>query len=135
MSASRAPGHAVAMARFAWLLLLPLAACATAPADKPKSEGGYAGIVQKVFRVVRRGSDLPGMSLLGKVGSALGSALRQNTETHQYVVRTPRGQVIAQSDEDFPVGACVEVIPQSDRPGPAFRYGEAQVLLSDQCSG
>jgi hypothetical protein len=123
------------MARFAWLLLLPLAACAAVPADPPPAAGGYAGIVQKVVRVVRRGADLPGMGLLGQLGGRLGSMLRQNEETHQYVVRTPRGQIIAQSDDEFPVGECVEVIPQTDRSGPAFRYGEAQVVRSDSCRG
>lgn len=123
------------MLRFAWLALLPLAACAAIPAEPPPAAGGYAGIVQKVIRVVRRGADLPAMGLLGQLGGRLGSMLRQNEETHQYVVRTPRGQIIAQSDEEFPVGACVQVIPQTDRSGPAFRHGEAQILLSNQCSG
>jgi len=105
------------------------------PPEKAGAERGYAGVVQKVFRVVRRGADLPGMGLLGQVGGRLGSLLRQNGETHQYIVRTPQGQVIAQSDDEFPVGECVEVIPQSERPGPAFRYGEAAVVKSERCSG
>lgn len=105
------------------------------PVEKAQAERGYAGIVQKVFRVVRRGADLPGMSLLGRLGGRLGAALRQNAETHQYIVRTPQGQIIAQSDEEFPVGDCVEIVPQSERPGPAFRYGEALVIRSERCSG
>jgi hypothetical protein len=123
------------MARFLWLAFLPLLGCASVPVEKARDEHGYAGIVQKVFRVVRRGADLPGMSLLGKLGGRLGAALRQNAETHQYIVRTPQGQIIAQSDEEFPVGGCVEIVPQSDRPGPAFRYGEALVVRSERCSG
>ena len=125
-----------AMARLVWLALLPLIGCASLPENKgPADAGGYAGIVQKVVRVVRRGADLPGMGLLGQLGGRLGSVLRQNAETHQYIVRTPRGQVIAQSDDEFPVGACVEVIPQGNRSGPAFRYGEAAVVKSENCSG
>jgi hypothetical protein len=123
------------MARFLWLALLLLFGCTSVPVEKAQAERGYAGIVQKVFRVVRRGADLPGMSLLGKLGGRLGAALRQNAETHQYIVRTPQGQIIAQSDEEFPVGDCVEIVPQSDRPGPAFRYGEALVIRSERCSG
>ena len=100
-----------------------------------KIETGYTGIVQKVFRVVRRGEDLPGVNYLGKAGSILSRALRQNAETHQYIVRTPKGEIIAQSDEEFPVGQCVAVIPEVDRSGPAFRYGEAAVVRSESCHG
>jgi hypothetical protein len=103
--------------------------------EKASIEGGYTGKVQKVFRVVRPASDVPAMGLLGPVGRVLGPALRQNAETHQYIVRTPRGQVIAQSDEEFPVGECVEVIPQTNGSGPAFRYGEATVVRSESCRG
>jgi hypothetical protein len=51
------------------------------------------------------------------------------------VVRTPTGQMMAQSDEAFAVGECVEIVPESDRAsGPAFRYGEARLLRSDSCT-
>jgi len=123
------------MARFAWLALLPLAACAAVPEEDAKRDKGYAGTVQKVLRVVRQGADLPGMHLLGRLGGVLGPALRQNVETLQYVVRTPTGQITAQTDEEFPVGDCVEVIPQAERSGPAFRYGEAKVVKSERCNG
>jgi hypothetical protein len=118
----------MAVTRFACLTVLALAACAPAPLENAPAAGGYSGTVQKVFRVVRRGAELPGLRFLGKVESVLGPMLRQNEETHQYVVRTPSGQIMAQSDQEFPVGACVRVIPQADKPGPAFRYGEASVV-------
>lgn len=124
------------MPRLAWLALLPLLGCASLPQNQGTADaGGYAGIVQRVVRVVRRGADLPGMGLLGQLGGRLGAMLRQNAETHQYIVRTPRGQIIAQSDDEFPVGACVEVVPQTNRAGPAFRFGEAVVVKSENCSG
>jgi hypothetical protein len=121
--------------RFACLVLLPLAACASAPAEKPSGDSRYSGTVQKVLRVVRQGADVPGMKLLGKVGNVLAPALRQNAETLQYVVRTPTGQIMAQSDSEFSVGDCVQVIPRSQGSGPAFRYGEADVVRSESCSG
>lgn len=123
-----------AMLRFAWLALVPLIACSSMKNEVASVRQGYAGTVQKVFRVVRQGADLPGMSFFGKSGAALASKLRQNGETHQYVVSTPKGQIIAQSDEEFPVGECVQVIPQGDSSGPAFHYGEAQVVRSQSCS-
>lgn len=135
MSASCAAGDALPMIRFAWLLLLPLVACAPTKVGKTRSEAGYTGTVQKVFRVVRQGTDLPGMRVIGAAGSVLGRALRQNAETHQYIVRTPGGSVIAQSDDEFPVGECVDIVPETDRAGPAFRYGEATVVKSESCSG
>ena len=116
-------------------LLALLTGCATAPAGSAKPERGYAGTVQKVFRVVRQGADLPGMRLFGKLGNALADVTRQSSETQQYIVRTPTGQITAQSDEQFDVGDCVEVVPQTERAsGPAFRYGEAQVVRSETCS-
>ena len=126
------------MIRPACLSLLLLAACASAPADKSdksSDRAGYAGTVQKVLRVVRQGADLPGMSLLGKWEGVLRPALRKNSETLQYVVRTPAGQIMAQSDQEFSVGDCVQVIPGPKAFGPAFRYGEAEVVRSESCSG
>jgi hypothetical protein len=123
------------MIRFAWLVLLPLIACAPTKVGKTRNEAGYTGTVQKVFRVVRQGADLPGLSFMGRTAKALAPALRQNGETHQYIVRTPGGNVIAQSDDEFPVGECVDIIPETERPGPAFRYGEATVVKSESCGG
>jgi hypothetical protein len=125
------------MVRCAWFAVLAaLAACAPMPVERPGGEGGgYAGTVQKVLRVVRQGADLPGIRLLGRAGSVLAPALRQNAETHQYVVRTPSGNVMAQSDGEFSVGDCVAVIPRAEASGPAFRYGDAEVVSSESCTG
>jgi starvation-inducible outer membrane lipoprotein len=114
------------MTRWAALACLALAACA-GPPEKTESQGGYAGTVQKVFRVVR-GADDSAMRLLGRLGATLAPVLRQHQETHQYVVRTPNGQILAQSDQEYPVGECVRVIPETASAGPAFRYGEARVV-------
>ena len=124
----------LALRRFALLALLPLAAC-TAPARAPeaKAERGYQGTVQKVFLVVRQSTELPGMEFVGRLRKALGPSVRPNRETNQYIVRTPKGQVMAQSDDEFPVGECVEVIPQGGHAGPAFRHGEAHVVRSTNC--
>jgi len=122
------------MTRFSWLVVLALTACSSTRIEEGSIRRAYEGTVQKVFRVVRQGADFPGMSLFGKAGAALSAKLRQSGETHQYVVSTPKGQIIAQSDEEFPVGECVQVIPQGDSAGPAFRYGEARVIRSQSCS-
>jgi hypothetical protein len=124
------------MGRCAWIAVLVLIpACAPMKVENEKPHrAGYAGTVQKVLRVVRQGADLPGIRLLGSAGSILGPLMRQNAETHQYVVRTPSGQIMAQSDGDFSVGECVEVIPQADAAGPAFRYGDAEVVRSQSCT-
>jgi hypothetical protein len=115
------------MLRAAALACLALTACTSAPPQAAEPAPGYAGTVQKTFRVVRA-ADASAMRLLGKVGQALAPVLRRNEETHQYVVRTPSGQIIAQSDQEFPVGECVRVIPEEGSSGPAFRYGEARVV-------
>ena len=124
------------MIRFgSFVLLAVLSACA--PTQPHKAErAGYAGTVQKIFRITRQGPELPGIRLLGQVGSIVGPALRESSETHQYVVRTGTGQIIAQSDAEFSVGDCVEVLPRSDAgSGPAFRYGEAELVRSESCTG
>jgi hypothetical protein len=115
------------------LALLP--ACATTNVQKvEKAAHGYAGRVQKVFQVVRQGDDLPGFRLLGQKAQVIAPMLRQSSETLQYVVRTPTGQIIAQSDDEFSVGDCVEVVPHADAAGPAFRYGQAQIVKSEKCT-
>ena len=119
------------MLRAVAVACLVLSACASVPSETATEtaspERGYAGTVQKVFRVVRA-ADASAMRLLGSVGNVLAPVLRRNEETHQYVVRTPTGQIIAQSDQEFPVGECVRVIPEPGSAGPAFRYGEALVV-------
>ncbi len=123
------------MVRFALLaLLVLLPACASVKSDKPQR--GIAGKVQKVYQVVLQGKDVPGVRLLGRVGDVFASPLRKarTGETNQYVVSTPGGQILAQADDEFAVGDCVVVIPRDDAYGPAFRYGQAQIVKSDSCS-
>ena len=100
-----------------------------------KAERGYAGVVQRAYPVTLQGKDIPGIRLLGRVGNLLAPKLRQSGETNQYVVRIPTGQIMAQSDDEFAVGDCVEVIPQSDEAsGPAYRRSEAKVVKSNNCT-
>ena len=121
------------MVRLTWLVILALLpACASNKADKP--DPGYTGTVQKAYPVTLQGRNLPGMRFLGKVGDVLGPKLRRSGETNQYVVRTRTGQIMAQSDDPFSVGDCVEVIPKNASSGPAFRYGQAQVVKSNECT-
>jgi|SRR5438105_15227003 len=115
------------------LALLP--ACGTTNVAKvEKVAHSYAGRVQKVFQVVRQGQDLPGFRLLPEKAQAFAPMLRKSSETMQYVVRTPTGQIIAQSDDEFAVGDCVEVVPHADASGPSFRYGQAQIIKSEKCT-
>ena len=121
------------MVRWAFMAVLALlAACAPMKAGKP--DGGYAGTVQKTYPVTVQGKDLPGIRLLGKVGDLLAPKLRRSGETNQYVVRIPTGQIMAQSDDEFSVGDCVEIIPQGDAAGPAYRRSEANVVKSNNCT-
>jgi hypothetical protein len=124
------------MIRWACVAILAfLPACAANNVAKvEKAAHSYAGRVQKVFQVVRQGEDLPGFRYLGSKAQVFAPMLRQSSETMQYVVRTPTGQIIAQSDEEFAVGDCVEVVPQANASGPAFRYGQALVLKSEKCA-
>jgi hypothetical protein len=110
-----------------------LTACSSMKAGGP--DRGRAGTVQKVYPVTLQGRDLPGMRFLGRVGDVLAPKLRHSGETNQYVVRTPTGQIMAQSDDEFSVGDCVEVVPQSaSASGPAYRYDQAKVVKSNNCT-
>ena len=123
----------MSMARPACIAILALMpACAPMKAGKP--DRGHAGTVQKVYPVTVQGKDLPGIRLLGRVGSLLAPKLRRSSETNQYVLRTSTGQIMAQSDEEFAVGDCVEVVPQGDASGPAYRRSEADVVKSNNCT-
>ena len=125
----------MSMIRLACLVILAMVpACAPMKSQSP--ERGYAGTVQKVYPVTLQGRDLPGMRFLGRMGEALGSSLRKSRtgETNQYVMRTRAGQIMAQSDDEFAVGDCVEVIPHGDASGPAYRYGQVRVVKSNECT-
>jgi hypothetical protein len=111
-----------------------LAGCSSPSRDD--AERRHTGTVQKVMHVARQADGLSVLERLEGFGKLLNSALRRRPETNQYVIRTADGQISAQSDEDFTVGQCVEVVPASDQAsGPAFRYGEARIVGSDGCGG
>ena len=122
------------MLRWACVAILVLLPACSTPSKAERIAHSYAGKVQKVFKVVLQGRDLPGMSLLGQKAQVFAPMLRQSSETLQYVVRTPNGQIMAQSDEEFAVGDCVEIVPQEETSGPAFRYGQAKVVKSEKCA-
>lgn len=122
------------MIRIACLVILAIVSACVPMNTQP--ERGYAGTVQKVYPVTLQGRDLPGMRFLGRVGDVLGPSLRKSRsgETNQYVVRTRSGQIMAQTDDAFSVGDCVEVIPQGNVSGPAYRYGQVQLVKSSECT-
>src|SRR5258708_3242717 len=122
----------MSMVRACMAILALLAACA--PMKAGKSDGGYAGTVQKAYPVTLQRKDLPGILLLGRGGNLLAPKLRHSGETNQYVVRTPTGQIMAQSDDEFAVGDCVEVVPQGDAAGPAYRRSQANVVKCNNCT-
>ena len=127
------------MLRLALLIALSaLAACATKK-SAPPGDIAYTGTVQKAYPVTRSGKDLiPGVRIerfLGKYAGALGPRLRRSGgETNQYIVRTPTGQVMAQSDDEFEVGDCLDVVPLGNADGPAYRLGQVQLLPSESCT-
>jgi hypothetical protein len=103
--------------------------------SEPRGDAAYSGTVQKAYPVTKQGNDIPGVRrLLGKYANTIGPKLRRSGETNQYVVRTPTGQVMAQSDDQFEVGDCVDVIPLGSADGPAYRLGQVQLLPSEKCT-
>ena len=115
-------------------VLLTLAACGGIK-QAPPGDVAYTGTVQRAYVVTRQGKGIPGVErLLGKYSSAIAPKLRRSGETHQYVVRTPTGQIMAQSDDQFDVGDCLDVLPLGNAEGPAYRLGEVQLLPSEKCS-
>lgn len=127
------------MLRFAILaVLVTLTACASKKIAPP-GDVAYSGTVQKAYPVTKQGRDIPGIErLLGKYANTyshvVAPKLRRPSETNQYVLRTQTGQIMAQSDDEFELGDCVDVIPLGDAEGPAYRLNQAQLLPSDKCA-
>jgi len=116
------------------IVVAVLAACASVKSAPPR-DVAYTGTVQRTYIVTKQGKDIPGIErLLGKYSHALAPKLRRSGETHQYVLRTPTGQIMAQSDDEFEVGDCVDVVPRGNAEGPAYRLEQAQLLPSDKCA-
>ena len=122
------------------LRILLLAVVATLPAcagvkSAPPGDVAYSGTVQRAYPVTTQGKDLPYVRrLLGKYSNAIAPKLRRSGETNQYILRTPAGQIMAQSDDEFEVGDCVDVVPLGNAEGPAYRLGQAQILPSEKCT-
>ena len=113
------------------LSIAVLAACASTKRDD--AERHYAGTVQRVTQVERQAKGIPLLNRIEVFGSLVNSVMRKRPETNQYVIRTARGQISAQSDQQFELGQCVEVIPEDAASGPAFAYDEARVVAFDRC--
>ena len=117
-----------------FIVIATLPACAGVK-TAPPGDVAYTGSVQRTYVVTKQGKGIPGIErLLGKYSNSIAPRLRRSGETHQYVLRTPTGQIMAQSDDEFEVGDCVDVVPLGNAEGPAYKLGQAQVLPSDKCA-
>ena len=117
-----------------FIVIATLPACAGVK-SAPPGDVAHSGTVQKAYPVTTQGRDLPYVRrLLGKYSNTIAPKLRRSGETNQYVLRTPTGQIMAQSDDEFEVGDCVDVVPLGNAEGPAYRLGQAQLLPSDKCT-
>jgi len=117
-----------------FIIVATVPACAGVKSAPPGSVA-HSGTVQKAYPVTTQGKDVPYVRrLLGKYSNAIAPKLRRSGETHQYVLRTPTGQIMAQSDDEFELGDCVDVVPLGNAEGPAYRLGQAQLLPSDKCT-
>jgi len=116
------------------MVLVTLTACA-GPKKAAPGDVAYTGTVSRAYVVTKQGKSIPGIDrLLGKYSNALAPKLRRSGETHQYIVGTPSGQIMAQSDDEFEVGTCLDVVPLGNAEGPAYRLGEVQLLPSEGCA-
>jgi hypothetical protein len=112
---------------------LALAACASMGGND--SERRFTGVVEGSQKISRAGEPPRALMAFGLVGGLVSSAASGPTPTNLYRVRVSDELFTAQTDEDYTVGSCVDIIPAKDAIiGRAYAYGQARIVASDKCS-
>ena len=96
----------------------------------------FAGVVEQVRHVSRPGQPPLILMGLGAIGGLAYGEMKKPTETNLYVVSTADGaRITAQTDDDFAVGDCVEIIPSKNaRISNGYTYGDARIVKARGCT-
>jgi len=118
------------------LLALCLAGCASASRDEESHILGIVTSSTSASTTVGR----PGpFTLVGAAGGLLGTraAASVDEETHihnRLYVKTDSGELTVDTDQYFPEGSCVEILPfAGDRHSTFFPYNSAHIVRSKHC--
>lgn len=76
-------------------------------------------------------------TLVGAAGGLLGTRASVDEERHihnRLYVKTASGELTVDTDQYFPAGSCVEIMPYAgERFSTFFPYNSARVVRSDHC--
>ena len=95
----------------------------------------FTGVVERSQKISRAGEPSGLLMGFGAIGGLMHHAASGSTPTNLYQVRVAGEIFTAQTDEDFAVGSCVDIIPAKDAfVGRAYAYGQARLVTSAKCS-
>lgn len=118
---------------FAVLAFFAVAGCAAMGAHD--GERRIVGTIDQAQKATRVREPPDALLSFGLIGALMHRSADRLPSTNLYVVKTEKGDlVMAQVDEEFMIGECVEVIVQKGSKGVnTFSYGDARVISSNRC--
>jgi hypothetical protein len=94
----------------------------------------FTGVVERSQKISRSGEPSGALMGFGAIGGLIHHAAGGPTPTTLYQVRVSGEIFTAQSDEEYALGTCVDIIPTKDAiVGRAYAYGQARLVVSDKC--
>ena len=118
---------------FTTFLLLFLSGCAAVGMED--GDRRIVGKVDQIQQVPRVNEPPEALQYFGLVGHVMYHSAERLKPTNLYVIKTASDElVMAQVDEEFTIGECVEVIPRkSETATNTFSYGRARIIASAKC--
>jgi len=96
----------------------------------------HLGVIEQKSTISRAGEPSKLLMAFGAIGGAIyGHTANSTYPTNLYTVKTTEGEsVSAQTDDEFAIGDCVEVIPSREAGrARAYVYGSSRMVRSEQC--
>lgn len=93
------------------------------------------GVIEKTRMMERLREPSNLLMAFGLLGGLAYAVMAQSTaQTNHYDILNANGEVVSvTTDQEFPVGSCVLIVPDGITPGNSYPYGQVSLRTSDSC--
>lgn len=121
---------------FFCLTLLLTAGFAAAQSVSDAADLPLLGVVEKTQTIERLREPSNLLMAFGLLGGLAYAVMAQSTaQTQQHTILNANGEMVSVvTDQEFPVGSCVHIVPDAITPGNYYPYGQVSLRASDRCA-